>query len=669
MPAIDDPALTVTLALAAGILAQSIAQHLRIPGIVVLLAAGVLLGPDVAGIIRPEVLGDGLDMIVGLAVAVVLFEGGLSLDLRELRREARTIRRLISVGAIVTATGGALAAGLFMGWDWRVALLFGTLVIVTGPTVITPLLRRIRVSRHLRTILEAEGVLIDPVGAIIAVVALEVVVATGTTEAAEGLLGLPTRFGAGGGLGLVGGSLIGFLLRYERVVPEGLENVFTLALVLALFEVSEAILPESGILTVAVAGIVVANMETRVQRELKEFKEQLTVLLVGLLFVLLAADVRLSEVVDLGWPAVATVLALMLLVRPLNVAVSTAGSELGLRDKLFLAWLAPRGIVAAAIASLFARSLEAHGMDGGSELLATVFLVIAATVVLQGATAGLVASVLGVRRPENRGFILVGANAVGRALARALGEEGEEVVVIDTNASEAQAAEQEGLRVVYGNANEDRTLLQADIEARRGFVAITPNEGVNLLLAAKARQRYRVPRAYAALLHRRLGVQDDQVREVGASILFGVPLDMEQWAHEFLQGAAIVEPWRYAPENGGRRRSREPDPGEESGSVGEDRLTGKPIEAWSLPGDPPILPMVLARGRRVFPVDDTSDPRPGDRIHFAWLRARDEEARGWLSQAGWEPAAGGEDAGAPPLVAPIPRTGAGPAAPAEADSS
>lgn len=638
MEGFQDPALTVTLALAAGIVAQSVAQHLRIPGIVLLLAAGVLLGPDVAGLVRPAALGEGLRMIVGLAVAVVLFEGGLSLNLRELRREARTIRRLISVGALVTAVGGTLAARVFMGWEWHIATLFGTLVIVTGPTVITPLLRRIRITRHLRTILEAEGVLIDPVGAIVAVVALEVVVATGTTETAAGLLGLPFRFGIGGAMGVLGGGLIGLLLRYERVVPEGLENVFTLALVLALFEVSDAILAESGILTVAVAGMVVANMKTRVKQELKEFKEQLTVLFVGLLFVLLAADVRVREVVALGWPAIGTVLALILVVRPLNVVVSTTGSELDTRDKVFLSWLAPRGIVAAAIASLFAQSLAAHGLEGGDQLLATVFLVIAATVVVQGATAGVVAQLLGIRRPEDHGFVLVGANAVGRALARSLRAEGEDVVLIDTNASEAQTAEQQGLRVVYGNANEERTLLQADIEARRGFVAITPNEGVNLLLADKARNRYRVPRAYVALLHRRLGVQDDQVREAGASILFGVPVDMEQWAHELLQGTAVVQAWRLAAD-GGEGAAR-PDPGsgpDAARAGGEGSLTGEPVATWKLPETHPILPLVLARGRRVAPVDDAVRPRDGDRIHFAWLQRHDEEVRDWLSRAGWEP--------------------------------
>lgn len=617
----QDPALSVAIALAAGIAAQSIALHLRVPGIVLLLAVGVLLGPDVLGLVRPDTLGESLHTLVGLAVAVILFEGGLSLELDRLRHEARTIRRLITVGAAVTAVGGALAAKLFMGWEWRVSILFGTLVIVTGPTVITPLLRRIRVTRKLRTILEAEGVLIDPIGAIIAVVALEVAVSTGPYAAAAGLLGLPFRLGIGLIMGVLGGSIIGLLLRYERLVPEGLENVFTLALVLALFETSEAIVAESGIMAAPVAGLVVANMKTRLKRELQEFKEQLTVLLVGLLFVLLAADVRIRGVVELGWPAVATVGALIFLIRPLNVAVSSAGSNLDPREKTFLSWLAPRGIVAAAVASLFAQRLEVYGLAGGAELMAMVFLVIAATVVVQGASGGLVARLLGVRRPENHGFLLVGANAVGRALGRALEEEGEEVVLVDTNATEALAAEQEGFRVVYGNANDERTLLQADVEARRGFVCVTPNEGVNLLLARKAREVYRVPRAYVALLHRTLGVQDEQVHEAGAVVLFGAAVDIGGWAHDLLQNTAFSSRWRYRGEG-------EPGP-------------------WAESEGQPLLALVLRRGRAAVPVDDETRLRPGDVVHVAMTRAGAAVAEAWLRTRGWVPEEVGTADGSP----------------------
>jgi len=365
-----------------------------------LLAAGVLLGPDVANLVDPAGLGDGLHMIVGFAVAVILFEGGLNLQIGHLRGKAQVIRRLITIGAIITAVGGAVAAHWLMGWDWSLSIIFGTLITVTGPTVVNPIMRRIHLQPNLRTILEAEGVLIDPIGAIFAVVTLEVLLeltgAGGGSRAAEELLGLPYRLGMGLLIGVTGGLTIGFLLKRRRVVPQGLENILALALVLAGFQISNALIPESGILTVAIAGIVVGNMGIALHRDLLEFKEQLTTLLIGLLFVLLAADVRLADVLALGWPGVATVAALMFVVRPADVAFSTAGSELNGRERAFLAWLAPRGIVAFSVSSLFAERLTAAGFAGGVELGALVFLVIGVTVLIQGGLAAPVASVLGV---------------------------------------------------------------------------------------------------------------------------------------------------------------------------------------------------------------------------------------------------------------------------------
>lgn len=581
---LNNPALTFAFALAAGIIAQTVARHLRLPGIVLLLAAGVLLGPEVAGIVRPETLGSGLPMIVGLAVAVILFEGGLNLNLERLRREARVIRRLVTVGALVTAVGGTIAARAIMGWDWRLAALFGTLVIVTGPTVITPLLRRIKVTRNLSTILEAEGVLIDPIGAMIAVVTLEVVITPTSTVFAEAAVDLVSRLGFGVLAGAAGGFVLGALLRYERVLPEGLHNVFTLGLVLAMFQVSNAVLHESGIMTVTVAGLVVGNMRTHVGRELHEFKEQLTVMLIGLLFVLLAADVALGDVVSLGWPGVLTVVVLMVIVRPLDALVSTWGTGLGRNERVFLAWLAPRGIVAAAVASLFAQELSREGVLGGTELRALVFLVIAATVVIQGLPSGWVATLLGVRRPYNTGYVIVGANILGRTLGRLLAGGGEEVVLVDLNADMVQTAQEEGFRVVYGNANEESVLLRTDIEARKALLAMTPNEGVNLLLAQRARRVHRVPRAYVMVHKARPGVQESLVNEAGAATLFAGGIEIDLWAHRLHQGTAVPQQWIY--EGPGRSR-----PG------------FREEEDAGLPGNA-VIAVTVTRGKKVRPADN-----------------------------------------------------------------
>ncbi|HUF49342.1 MAG TPA: cation:proton antiporter [Longimicrobiales bacterium] len=542
---LNSAALTFALALAAGMTAQVLARHMRLPGIVILLVAGVLLGPDVANVVRPDTLGGGLRIIVGAAVAVILFEGGMHLDIGRLRREALTIRRLVTIGAAITGIGGAIAARYVMGWEWLVAVPFGALVIVTGPTVITPLLRRIRVNHKLHTILEAEGVLIDPIGAIIAVVALEVVLAQELGSAARGLIGIPTRLVLGAAMGAAGGFLMARLLAAERFIPEGLESVFTLSLVLAMYATCEAILSESGIMAAPIAGMVVGNMPSRPSRELKDFKEQLTVMLVGLLFILLAADVRIAEVTGLGWRGVWTVAVLMVVVRPLDVIVSTAGSELTLRERAFVAWLGPRGIVAAAIASLFATELAQEGIVAGIELRALVFLTIAATVLIQGIGGGPVAALLGVRRRSDAGYVIAGAHPLARALGRALLDAHEEVVLIDTDASEVAMAQRDGLSAIYGNVLDEETLQLADIESRRGIIGLIPNEGVSLLAAEKARREFRVSSAHVALRPRRSGVPVERLRAAGVRRLFGGETDIAYWSAELAAGRASLATYRY----------------------------------------------------------------------------------------------------------------------------
>jgi NhaP-type Na+/H+ or K+/H+ antiporter len=619
--------LSVALALAAGMVAQSLARHLRVPGIVLLLAAGVLLGPDVAGIVQPESLGRTLHILVGFAVAVILFEGGMNLNLSRLRHQARVIRRLLTLGALVTAAGGALSAKLLMGWDWGPSFLFGTLVIVTGPTVITPLLRRIKIRHRIATVLEAEGVLIDAIGAVAAVMALEIVISlpsTGDGVHWDAAVLLVPRLSFGFLCGLLGGLVIALLLRVKEAVPRGLENVFTLSLVLALFQLSNFALPESGIMTVTVAGLVVGNMRTRVQRDLLEFKEQLTVMLVGMLFVMLAAGVRLADVRSLGWPGVATVLVLMLVIRPLNVFLSTLGSDLTWRERLFLSWLAPRGIVAAAVASLFAQTLNATGLSGGRELQALVFLVIGVTVLVQGLTGGAVAGRLGLRRAVHRGWAILGANELGHAIGRLLRECGEAVIFLDSNPAACHVVEQDGFKVVYGNVLDERTLLRAQLDDRAACIAVTPNEEANLLFARRALEEFKVPRAHVAVARGSTGVNETVAKRAGASVLFGAPRDLELWSVRLRRGTASIEMWR-AQEAGRSRR----DPDKKRGVFDAPELL--------------CLPLVIWRGSRVFPANGDDGVQGGDIAHFALLHERRQEARAWLAGRGWTAAYSTDD--------------------------
>jgi NhaP-type Na+/H+ or K+/H+ antiporter len=601
--ALNDPALTIALALVAGMFAQSIAQHLRVPGIVLLLATGVLLGPDVLGIVRPAALGSSLGSLVGFAVAVILFEGGMSLDLKRLRREARSIRQLVTLGALVTAAGAALATRWILGWDWVISILFGTLVMVTGPTVITPLVRRIKLKARVATVLEAEGVFVDAIGAIVAVVALEVAINHGGSLAVAAWHTV-SRLGFGAALGLAGGLLLSWLLHREGLVPEGLQSVLTLAVAVALFQGSNAVMPESGIVTVVMAGLVVGNSRARAVADLREFKEQLTVMLVGLLFVLLAADVRLAQVRALGWAGLATVLVLMLVVRPLNVLAGTFGSDLSWREKTFIAWLAPRGI-----SSLFAQTLTHEGMAGGIELRALMFLVIAVTVVVQGLTGGFVAGRLGLRRPSESGYVILGADALGRALAGALRDGGEEILLIDSSPEAFRAAEARGFRVLHGSGLEPRIQLRAELDTRAGALGVTANEEVNLLFARQARKEFKVPRAWAAVRHRHLSVTEENVRQAGGHVLFGAPHNLAQWTHRLDQGTAAVERWRRTSEE----------------------------EKAAIPVDPLALPLAVRRGRRAFPVDEETAFRRDDELFLAVDQEARERMGTSLREAGWEP--------------------------------
>ena len=426
----NNPALTIGLSMVLGMLAQVGSKHLHLPGIVLLLFSGILFGPDGLDWIKPDSLGSGLHILVGFAVAIILFEGGMNLRISRIMRERKAIRGLITVGALCTLIGGTLITIILLGWDFRTSILFGTLIIVTGPTVITPLLKRIRVHHGVSTILEAEGILLDAIGAIIAVVALEIAISPSGLSFVTGFYHIISRLAIGALLGVAGGYLLTILFRFRNLIPDGLENVFILSWVIALFQISNTISPESGIAAVTIAGMTIGNSKTYIQQDLLEFKEQLTVLMIGMLFILLSADVRIEQIYGLGFSGLLTVILLIAVIRPVSVFIGTRKSGLDFNQKLLLSWIAPRGIVAAAVASLFVYELEQHGFDG-TQLRALVFLLIIITVLSAGLTGGAVAKKLKLKRKSHSGWIILGAHDVSRLLSRLLKQAGNEIICID----------------------------------------------------------------------------------------------------------------------------------------------------------------------------------------------------------------------------------------------
>jgi NhaP-type Na+/H+ or K+/H+ antiporter len=496
-----DPSFALTLQIVitvvAGITAQVIAEYLKVPSIVFLLIFGIALGSDGWEILHPQSLGIGLEVLVALSVAIILFEGGLSLSGRELGRVSGSLRNLVTLGTSITLIGGGMAAHWLGEFPWPIAFLYASLVVVTGPTVIGPLLKQVAVDRRVATLLEGEGVLIDPVGAILAVVVLNTIIDS-HARPMEIITGLTLRLGIGAAIGIAGGGLLSFIIKTCNFLTFELKNLVVLAGVWGLFGLSQFSRSESGLMAVVMAGIVLKAAAVPDERLLRRFKGQLTTLCVSVLFILLAADLSIASVIALGWGSVLTVLVLMLVVRPLSVALCTLKSDLNWRHKLFIAWVAPRGIVSASVASLFAILLTRAGINGGEAIKALVFLTILMTVFIQGLTARWVAKGLKITSSAATGAVIVGCNPLGRLIGCLFQEQGENVVLIDTDARACEQAKEDGLTVMQSSGLDTKILQEAGIESMGTFLVLTNNSEVNLVLAQRASEEFHPPRVLAA---------------------------------------------------------------------------------------------------------------------------------------------------------------------------
>jgi len=489
--------LQIVITVVAGITAQVIAEYLKVPSIVFLLIFGIALGSDGWEILHPQSLGIGLEVLVALSVAIILFEGGLSLSGRELGRVSGSLRNLVTLGTSITLIGGGMAAHWLGEFPWPIAFLYASLVVVTGPTVIGPLLRQVAVDRRVATLLEGEGVLIDPVGAILAVVVLNTIIDS-HSRPLEIITGLTLRLGIGAAIGIAGGGLLSFIIKTCNFLTFELKNLVVLAGVWGLFGLSQFSRSESGLMAVVMAGIVLKAAAVPDERLLRRFKGQLTTLCVSVLFILLAADLSIASVIALGWGSVLTVLVLMLVVRPLSVALCTLKSDLNWRHKLFIAWVAPRGIVSASVASLFAILLTRAGINGGEAIKALVFLTILMTVFIQGLTARWVAKGLKITSSAATGAVIVGCNPLGRLIGCLFQEQGENVVLIDTDARACEQAKEDGLTVMQSSGLDTKILQEAGIESMGTFLVLTNNSEVNLVLAQRASEEFHPPRVLAA---------------------------------------------------------------------------------------------------------------------------------------------------------------------------
>lgn len=485
----NHPLLALTAIVVLGFLAQWTAWRLHLPSILLLLTLGLLLGPGSlllgleAPLLDPDLLlGDLLPPLVSLSVAVILFEGGLTLDLKELRSIGGALLRLCSIGVVVTWIGATLLAALLVGLSWGPALLVGAVLTVTGPTVVGPLLRHVRPRGNVAALANWEGIAVDVVGATLAVLVFHSLV--------EGHgLGMGTAWGLIQTLfvgcigGLVGAALIAEPLR-RRWIPDALQNPAALAVALGVYAASDSIKHESGLLAVTLIGIALRNQESTPIRHIIEFKENLRTLLISSLFLVLAARVDLASLQALGAREFGFVALMILIIRPASVWLATLGTDMPAEERAFLAFLAPRGIVAAAVSALFGEALvelAVPGMTGAEMIAPLVFLVIIGTVAVYGLGAGPLARRLKLAEASPQGSLFVGSGPFARSLAAALEREGLAAVLVDTNRANVNAARLAGRTALYGNALDDGFEHHIPLFGIGRLVAMTPNDEVNAL--------------------------------------------------------------------------------------------------------------------------------------------------------------------------------------------
>ncbi len=483
--------LGIVAVLVLGVGAQWLAWRFRLPSILLLLTFGFMAGP-VTGLLPPGALqGDWVFAFVSLSIGIILFEGGLNLRLSELREVGKAVRNLITVGVLVTWVLAGLAAYYIVGLNPSLSILVGAILTVTGPTVVIPLLRYVRPAGRIGAVAKWEGITVDPVGAILAVFVLETILlletAPGLTEnlgtavwhAVEGLL-LTVTISVG--ISVLGAALL-ILLLYRRLIPDYLQSPIALMVVVATFALSNVLQEESGLLEVTLLGIILANQRYVPVRRITEFKEDLQVLLISSLFIVLSARLDIETLRFIEEEALLFLVALVLVVRPVAVWISTLGTKLNWREKVFLSWLAPRGIVAAAVASLFAFRMETLYPMQAQAMVPLVFLVIVGTVALYGLTVAPLARFLKLADPNPQGVLILGAHLWARRLAMLLRDLGFKVLLIDSNADNIARARRARLSAVRVNALSEAVLDELDLSGIGYFLALTPNDEVNALAA------------------------------------------------------------------------------------------------------------------------------------------------------------------------------------------
>lgn len=477
-----------------GIIAQWVAWKFKIPAILPLIIIGLLVGPistlytvDGTKLLEPvwngkEGLfpGERLFNFVSLAISIILFEGGLTLKKEEVLNVGSSILKLITVGSLITFIGAGIAAHFIFNLSWQISFLFSALIIVTGPTVIAPILRNIPLKKDVSAVLKWEGILIDPIGALVSVLVFEfIIVGEGYEYTKEALIEFGKIIIIGTSIGFTSAYALFYAIKF-KIVPHYLLNVIVLSSVLAVFVLSDLFAHESGLLAVVIMGMVLGNMKINELKEILYFKESLSILLISILFILLAANMNIKDMLLLyRWETALLFAIIILILRPLSVFFSTINSGLKLNEKLFISWVGPRGIVAAGIASLFGLKLSMEGEPDAEYITPLVFMVVLGTVLLNATTARLFAKISGVFLKSSNGIIIIGASNFARLIALYLQKNNRRVVLIDSNINHINKAKSLGLEAIEGNVYSNDLIENIELNDIGFLLALTGSASVN----------------------------------------------------------------------------------------------------------------------------------------------------------------------------------------------